>query len=625
VAPERVERRLAAILAADMVGYSRLMEVDEVGTIARQKAHREHLIDPAIADHGGRIVKTTGDGMLIEFASVVDAIQCAARIQRAMAAREADEPEERRIQYRVGINLGDIVIDEDDILGDGVNVAARLEGLAEPGDICISGTAYDAAKAGTEVGFEYLGEQQVKNISEPIRTYRVLLDAPAGTMPTRPARRLMPAMAAAAMLLLAVVGMAWWQPWVARVEAARPANMAFPLPKEPSIAVLPFDNLSGDKTQDYLADGLSENIISALSKAPGMFVIARNSSSTYKGRAVKVQKVAEELGVRYVLEGGVQRSNDRIRVTAKLIDAVKGRQLWSERYDRKLTDLFAVQDDITLRIVAALEVRLAEGEQSRLRFGRGTHSIEAWASTTQGWALFRTLSKENNARAQQLLAKATRLDPSFGWAWTVLAATHWGDARNGWSASRAESFRKSIELANKSIALDADIPYTYSLLGLLHLLERDYEQAIARSENAVALDPSGADSKALLAVILTYAGRPREAATLLERAMRLNPRHPGWYLVTLGRAYRMSGRLDDAIEALKRAKQRIPRNDHARVVLTVSYLEAGRKAEARAEAAAILKLNPNFSIRKFARAIPYKDLAQTKRVLDALRKAGLPE
>ncbi|HUS97961.1 MAG TPA: tetratricopeptide repeat protein, partial [Hyphomicrobiaceae bacterium] len=558
MAKEKVTRRLAAIFAADMVGYSRLMEADEEGTIARQKTHRKELIDPKISEHSGRIVKTTGDGMLVEFASVVDAVRCAVEVQQAMAEREADVPVEHRIQYRVGINLGDIVIEGEDVMGDGVNVAARLEALAKPGEVLISGTAFDQLKKKLEYGYQFRGERKVKNIAEPVRVYRVLPDSDAGSVSgQRFSQKSWRWIAAAAVLLLVVTGVAWWQPWVARVEAARPAKMAFPLPMEPSIAVLPFDNLSGDKAQNYLADGLTENIISALSKAPGMFVIARNSSFTYKGKAVKVRKVAEELGVRYVMEGGVQRSSNRIRVTAKLIDAVKGRQLWSERYDRKLTDLFAVQDDITLRIVAALEVRLTEGEQSRLRFGRGTRSIEAWASATQGWALYRTLSRENNARARQLLQKATKLDPSFAWAWTVLANTHWGDARNGWSASRAESMRKAIELANKSKALDDSVPFTYSLLGLIHLLKRDYAQAIADCEKAVALDPSGADSKAVLAVVLTYAGRPREAATLLERAMRLNPRYPGWYLVTLGRAYRMSGRLDDAIEALQRAKQRI--------------------------------------------------------------------
>jgi adenylate cyclase len=626
-----VQRRLAAILAADMVGYSRLVKADETGTLAQLKALRKELIDPKIAEHQGRIVKTTGDGMLIEFASVVDALQCAVEVQSSMAKRNADVPEDRRIIFRNGINIGDIVIDGDDILGDGVNVAARLEGLAEPGGICVSRTVFDHVKDKVDLSFEDLGQKELKNIADPVQVYRVILepDAAGQVSGEAPARRQLwqqPVLAVLGVLLLMIGGFAIWNSYrQPTVEPARLDRMAYPLPMKPSIAILPFDNISGDKTQDYFADGLSENIISALSKVPGMFVIARNSTFTYKGRAVKVQTVAEELGVRYVLEGAVQRSGDRIRVTAQLIDAVKGHHLWSEQYDRKLSDLFTVQDDITLRIVAVLEVRLTEGEQSRLRFGRGTRSIEAWASATRGFALFRTLSKENNARAKQLLEKATSLDPSFAWAWTVLAATHWGDARNGWSASRAESFRISFELANKSKALDDSVPYTYGLLGLLHLLKREYEQAIAHCEKAVALDPNGADRMAVLAVVLTYAGQPREAATLLERAMRLNPRYPGWYLVTLGRAYRLSGRLDDAIEPLERAKQRIPRNDHARAVLIVTYLEVGREAEARAEAAAMLKLKPKFSTRKFANVIPYKDPVQTKRVLDALRKAGLPE
>lgn len=409
------------------------------------------------------------------------------------------------------------------------------------------------------------------------------------------------------------------------LEPASPERMAFALPDEPSIAVLPFENLSDNPEHEYLADALTENIINVLSKIPDLFVIARNSTFTYKGKAVKVQQVAEEMGVRYVLEGGIQRSGDRIRVTTQLVGAVKGNQLWSDHYDRNLTDLFAVQDEITVRIVTELQVRFTAGDQARRPSGHGTLNLKAWASAVQGFALFHTLTKEDNARAQQLLENATELDPSYAWAWTVLAWTHWNDARNGWSASRDASFNKAFELADKSRSLDDSVPFTYSLLGALHLLKREYEQAIAHMEKAVALDPNGAESKALLGVVLTYAGRPREATTLLERAMRLNPRYPGWYLVTLGRAYRLSGRLDDAIEALLRAKQRIPQNDHARVVLTATYLEMGREAEARAEAADILKLNPKFSVREFANVIPYKDPEQTRRVLDALRETGLPE
>jgi adenylate cyclase len=344
-----VTRKLAAILEADMVGFSRLIGADEAGTIARQKAHRRELIDPKIAEHKGRIVKTTGDGLLVEFSSAVDAVLCAVEIQRAITAREADVPKERRIAYRCGINLGEIVIDGDDILGDGVNVAARLEALAEPGGIRISDTVFKNVKGKLDLGFADLGPQKVKNIAEPVPTYRVLLDpADVGKLvkakPIRLAGWRWPALAAAVVLMLSLASVTWWRSWVPEVEPASMERMAFPLPDRPSIAVLPFANLTGDPKQDYVADGMTETLISTLSKIPELFIISRNSSFTYKGKAVKVQQVAEELGVKYVLEGSLQQAAENIRITVQLIDAVKGNHLWSESYDRKFEDLFKLQD-----------------------------------------------------------------------------------------------------------------------------------------------------------------------------------------------------------------------------------------------------------------------------------------
>jgi adenylate cyclase len=628
LAQERVERRLAAIFVADMVGYSRLMEADEAGIIARQKAHREHLIDPAIADHGGRIVKTTGDGLLVEFASVVDAIQCAARAQRAMAAREADVPEDRRIQYRVGINLGDIVIDGDDILGDGVNVAARLQEIAEPGGICISGTAYDAAKAGAEVGFEYLGEQQVKNISEPIRTYRVLLEPEAlGKVigeRKRPAKpmgwRLGVVAAAAALVVVVAIVAVRWQPWAPDVEPASVERMALPLPDKPSIAVLPFTNLSGDPEQEYLADGIAENIITTLSQIPDLFVIARNSTFTYKGKPVKVQEVAEDLGVQYVLEGSVQRSGETIRITAQLIDAIRGHHLWSQRYDRRLEDLFAVLDDVTREVVLALQVKL-----TTVRSGRGTEDLEAWASGTKGRAVFYSFNKDDNAAARVLFEDAVRLDAGYAWAWSMLGATHWADARFGWSESRAASLAKAVELGEKALTLDEHLANAHSLFGLIHLLKREHEQAIASMEKGVALAPNDATRKALLAATLTQVGRSAEAAALLETAMRLNPYHPAWWPLNLGRAYRLAGHHGEAITALERAKERMPGNSLASTELVAAYSEAGRQANAEAEVAYILKIKSDASVRGLAKMLLYKDPKERERVLAALRKAGLPE
>ncbi len=623
---KRVERRLAAILVADMVGYSRLMEADEEGTIARQKAHRKELIDPKIAEHDGRIVKLMGDGMLVEFASVVDAVRCAVEVQRAMQEREADVPEERRIVYRVGVNLGDIVIEDDDIFGDGVNVAARLQALAKPGEVLISGTAFDQVKKKLDYGYRFQGERKVKNIAEPVRLYAVLPDAEAGTVSG--SRRSSPKAwrwASAGLALIVILGgIVWWRPWVPTVEPARLAKMAFPLPKKPSIAVLPFNNLSGDKTQEYLADGFSENIIQALSKVPEMFVIARNSSFTYKGKPVKVQRVAEELGVRYVLEGSIQKSGDRIRVTAQLIDAIKGHHLWSERYDRKLTDLFAVQDEITQKIVGALEIELTERDVTRARRG-ATGNVKAWEIARRGIHVFRRITKEDNVRARRMAQEAIALDPKYVVALNLLAYTHYYDARLGWSDDPAKSLARTEELAKKIVALDPRHPDNYHLLLQIHMLKGENDKAIAVGEEGVDLYPNHSVNIALLAQALVFSGRAEEALALARRAMRLSPHYPWYFLNFVGYAYHEMGRYGEAIDALKKSLARNPNAITTWVRIAAVYSEAGRADEARAAARRILNINPKFSVRAFAKALPYKDKVRLERVLAALRKAGLPE
>ena len=642
MAKKKVTRKLAAILATDMVGFSRLMEKDEAGTLARQKAHRKRLIDPKIAKHNGRIVKSTGDGLLVEFASAVDAVQCAVEVQRAMSKLEADVPEERRIAYRVGVNVGDIIVEDEDIFGDGVNIAARLEALAEPGGICVSRNVFDQVKNKVELGFVDLGPQKVKNIAEPVPTYKVLLDpAEAGTVVaakrTVPTRLRWVASAAAAVLLLVLASMAWWQPWVTRVEPARLAKMAFPLPKKPSIAVLPFDNLSGDKTQEYLADGLSENIIQALSKVSEMFVIARNSTFTYKGKPVKVQRVAEELGVRYVLEGSVQKSGDRyvlegsvqksgdrIRVTAQLIDAISGHHLWSERYDRKLTDLFAVQDEITQNIVGALEIKLTEREVTRARRG-ATSNVKAWEITRRGIRVFRRITKEDNVRARRMAQKAIALDPRYVTAWNLLAYTHYYDARLRWSDDPAKSLARTEALAKKIVALDPRHPDNYHLLLQIHMLKGENDKAIAVGEEGVNLYPNHSINIALLAQALVFSGRAEEALALMHRAMRLSPHYPWYFLNFVGYAHHEIGRYGKAIEALRKSLARNPNAITTWVRIAAVYSEAGRADEARAAARRILNINPKFSVRAFAKALPYKDKVRLERVLAALRKAGLPE
>jgi TolB-like protein/cytochrome c-type biogenesis protein CcmH/NrfG len=587
VAPERVERRLAAIFAADMVGFSRLMEADEAGTLSRLKALRDGLIDPKIDEHGGRIVKTTGDGMLVEFASVVGAVQCAVEIQRAIADRNATVPCERKIEFRVGINLGDVIIEGDDIYGNGVNIAARLEGLAEPGGVCVSGTVYDQIETMLGLRFDDLGEQQVKNIAKPVRGYsvQVTADEAAGAAPT-------------------------------------PAETG--APEAPSIAVLSFDNMSRDPEQEFFADGIAEDIITALSKISGLFVVARNSTFAYKGKSVDVKQVAREHRVRYILEGSVRRAGNRVRITAQLIDATTGHHAWAARFDRDLDDVFAVQDEITSNVVTALQVRLVEGEQARI-WRRSTDNLAAWECLTHGLTHFRRFTKEDNSRARALLETAVELDPDYAAAWVWLAWTHWTEARFLWVESAAEATARAAEMMDKALALDPALSEVHSLKGAIYLMRREYDEAIAAGEKAVALDPNGADVTALLAMSLNWAGRPREALALIEKAMRLSPMYSAWFWAVRAHAYRLMEQWVEAIAAYEQSLERNPGTVGPHIGLTISLIEVGREEDARAQAAEVLRLNPDFSLEKYAGALTYKDPAHSERGLAALRKAGLPE
>ena len=625
-----MERRLAAILAADVVGYSRLMGKDEVGTLAALKTHRKEVIDPKIAEHKGRVVKLMGDCALVEFPSVVEATQCAAEIQRTMALRNAAVPRERQIEFRIGINLGDVIVEGDDIYGDGVNVAARLEGLAKPGGICISRTVFNHLKNKVDLGFENLGEQRVKNIAEPIGVYRVLLDPGAagkviGKPKTAESRWMRLALAAALALLVAMAGILISQrPWEPREEPASVDRMAFPLPDRPSIAVLPFDNLSGDPGQEHLADGITENIIAALSRVRDLFVIARNSVFTYRGKPVQVQQVAEEHGVRYVVEGSVQRSGDRLRITAQLIDALTGHHLWSARYDREVKDIFALQDEITFKIVEALQVELTEGEQARVG-RRGTNNLEAWLLRSESRQFFLRFTKEDNVRSRELAQKAVDLDPEYAGAYTRLAFTHWLNAQARWSESRTDSLVQSVELVQVALNLDNTFPDTYVVLGLIHLLLRRHDQALAYMEKAIDLSPNNSENIATLAFILNYSGAPVKAISLLGKAMRLSPYYPDWYLGELGRAYLLTEQYDEAIEALRQRLRRNPESGEAHVLLAAAYGKLGREAEAQAALAEFLEPRPYYTLKHYAQGEFYKNPEDLDYVLDGLRKAGLPE
>ncbi len=631
MATEEFKRKLTAILSADVKGYSRLMGEDEEATVRTITAHR-NVITTVIEKYRGRVVDSPGDNILAEFASVVDAVQSAVEIQEVVRAKNAELPEDRRMEFRIGINLGDVIQEGERIYGDGVNIAARVEGLADPGGICISGSAYEQIENKLALGYEYVGEHTVKNIVKPIRVYRV----PTGPKPAvqvteegKPALRWQRAALAVMIALLVVAGgVAIWKSYRPSTspptEVASVEKMAFPLPEKPSIAVLPFANLSGDPSQDYLSDGTTENIITALSKISNLFVIARNSAFTYKGKTVKIQQIAEDLGVRYVLEGSVQKAGERVRINAQLVDGLTGLHIWAERYDRKISDIFALQDDITNQVVTALEVKLTEGEAARVS-RRQTDNTEAYELFRRGLEHQRRATKTDNDQARRLFEKAVAVDPSFADAWCFLGYTHQEDWYFGWSENATQSLEQATTLAQKAIALDDSSPCPYMLLETIHLWRRDYEKAIAYGEKAVALEPNHADATLQLARTLTYAGRPEETIELTKKAMRLSPYYPDWYLGVLGTAYRLAGNYDEAIAAYDKRRERNPHSTMPYLGLALVYSEVGRDEESRAAASEVLKRNPRISLNQVKNRLPYQDPAEVDRIIAALRKAGLPD
>ncbi len=609
-----VERRLTTILAADVVGYSRLMAADETGTLNSIKALRSEVFEPKTAEYGGRVVKLMGDGTLMEFGSVVDAVTFAVDVQRTMALRNADVPEDQCIAYRIGINIGDIIVEGDDIYGDGVNVAARMEGLAEPGGICMSGTVVNHVKGKVDVQFEDLGAQHVKNIPDPIRVYSVALDTKKGT-------------ASDAVISQGQAAESEAKP--ARKESdVAVMGIDLSLPENPSIAVLPFTNMSGDPEQEYFSDGITEDIITALSKIPSLLVIARNSTFTYKGQAVDVKQVSREQGVRYVLEGSVRKAGSRVRVTAQLIDATTSHHLWAERYDRDLEDIFAVQDEITSEVVMALDIRLSKGEQARF-WSSGTKNLEAWECVRLGAEQFNQLSSESNLEAQRLFKKAIDLDPNYAIAWAMLGETHFHQSDVG-TGSRSEGERETmlnstVECGQKALELDPSCPDAYSLLSLCRLSRGEHDQAIAMSEEAITLAPNQAEILAESAVAQIKSGQPERALKLIKKAMRLCPIYPSWYLWAVATACRLLSRNESAICAFEEAIKRSPDHLAPYVGLASTLGELGRTEDAKTPVYEILKLDPDFSINKYLAGLSYRDPSDTARFEDGLRKAGLPE
>ena len=534
---EGFKRKLTAILSADVIGYSRLMRDSEEATVRDLAAHRVVLTE-IIQQHHGRVVDSPGDNILAEFASVVDAVNCAIKIQEEIRKSNTDNPEDRRMEFRIGINLGDVIEEEGRIYGDGVNIAARVEGIAAAGGIAISGTVYEHIKDKLSLGYHYLGEQNVKNIPEPVEIYQLLTEpADAGKMIDEKKPKTMKwrwVTSGAIALIILVVGaiIIWHYYFRAQIESASLEKMAFPLPDKPSIAVLPFENISGDPEQEYFSDGITEDLITDLSKISGLFVIARNSVFIYKGRTIKIAEVGRELGVRHVLEGSVRKANGRVRITAQLVDATTQGHLWAERYDRDLKDIFALQDEVTQKIVAALAVKLTEDEQERL-VRKYTENMEAYDSFLQGMELIHHHTKEANVQARQMYKRAIDLDPKFAAAYALLGLTYSQEWSHGWSQN-PQALERAFELAQAAIALDNSLPFGHAILGEIYLWKKHYEKAVAEQEKAIALSPNDADLISGLGGILNWAGRPEEAIELVKKAMRLNPMYQTEYLWNLG-------------------------------------------------------------------------------------------
>jgi len=625
-----VKRKLTAILSADVKGYSRLMGEDEVSTVRTLEDYRETM-SALIEQHRGRVVDSPGDNLMAEFASVVDAVQCAGEIQEALKAKNAELPENRRMRFRIGINLGDVIEEGDRIYGDGVNIAARIEGLAEPGGICISGSAYEQIENKLPLGYEYLGEHFVKNIAKPIRVYRVPMEPGGVAEATRREKRAglkmwnWAAFAGAAVLLFGAGAIVAWYYFL--TPSTPPTGIPFEqtrsvkLPDKPSIAVLPFTNMSGDPEQEYFSDGVTEDLITGLSKVSGLFVIARNSVFTYKGRAVKIERVGQELGVRYVLEGSVRKAGKRVRITAQLVDAGTGGHLWAERYDRDLKDIFALQDEVTRKIVSALAVKLTEDEGNRI-VRKGTDSLEAYDYTLRGMWYLSVITKEANDRAREMFEKATALDPSYALACSLLGRTYLVEWTFGWS-QKLQSLEQAYEFAQKTVSLDDLLPWGHGLLGEVYLWKKRHDQAIAELEKATNLDPNSADMLTGLGEMLSWSGRPEEAIVLVKKAMRLNPIYPVWYLWGLGHAYFLAGRHEEAITTLKRVLNRNPNFLPAHVYLAASYVELGRWDDARLEAKIVQEMNPGLSMEGWRQRLPYKNQEVLDRLFNALRRTGL--
>lgn len=593
MAEVRAQRKLAAILAADVVGYSRLMGADEPGTLNSLKRCLDVLIHPAIAEYRGRVVKLMGDGILAEFASVVDAVECAVSIQDGVVALNAATDAERQIRFRIGINLGDIIIDGDDIFGDGVNVAARLEALAEPGGICLSASACEHVRDKLEIGFTDLGEQELKNIGRPVRAYAIQSSSRVGTG-----------------------------------ADDRQAVMSPPaLPDKPSIAVLPFDNMSGDPEQEYFADGIVEDVITALSQLDQLFVISRNSSFIYKGQSVDIRDVARELGVRYVLEGSVRRAGNRLRITGQLIEGSNGAHLWADRFDGQMDDIFDLQDQITERVVGAIEPTLRKAEIERSRKTR-PENLDAYDLYLRALPHAYAIQPEDNSEALKLLGKAIEIDPGYAPALACAAWCYEQRLTREWPTSEPDDPKNSVSLARRAIGTGSDDAHAIaSAAFVLMMVGRDYPAGLVAAERALSLNPNTATISMFAGWVFTLSGKPDQGLTCFDRALLLSPRDPAAFLNITGvsMANLLAGEIDRAVENAIRSDAQNPQWDTNFLILAAAHTLRGENSQARAAVARLLDFAPNATISLFGKHLPFKNPGDLELILEGLRNGGLPE
>ena len=581
----QLERKLSAIFYGDVAGYSRLTGQDEEGTHRILSSYLDAITE-AIENHRGKVVHFAGDAVLADFSTVKEALCCAVDAQRDIKTRNQDYSEESKLEFRIGVNIGDVIVDRNDIYGDGVNIAARLESLADSGGICISGAVYDSVRGKLELDYEFLGEQRVKNIAEPVRAYRVIIEPD-------------------------------------QLEVVSSAEVS-KLPDESSIAVLPFENMSGDSEQEYFSDGISEDIITDLSKISGMFIISRNSSFVYKGKSVNVRQVGHELGVRYVLEGSVRKAGNKVRITAQLIDCNTDGHIWAKRFDRDLEDIFAVQDEVTQKIVSALQVQLTQAEQEGLT-QRDTGNIDAYDFLLRGKEYYLRFTREANLQARQFYEKAVDLDPNYATAFAELSRICVQARNHGWTENLEEPLKQASEFAEKAVILNAALPQAHIVLGFINMWQRNFDRAIAEVNKGLELDPNHAEGQMYKAIILGFAGQPEESLEWVEKAIRLNPGAPFWYLFAQGNASYSMGHYSEAIAACIKAAISNPNFIFAHLLLLACYSNLGNEEESKAELEECLARMPSLTVSWAQEVMPYKNNAVLTQFIDDLRKTNLLE